>query len=142
MDVQRGDPKLRAVALVVVVTALVAGVALLAGMQHWFAQLKHLPAAAAQTQLLSAFAWAFATVCASILWLAASLWRSGTRVCRAAQWPLPGSRVIRDTPILRGSTAARRGRLMQGAGVALLVCAVCIAVVAWRLYHAFAASAV
>jgi hypothetical protein len=142
MDVQRSDPKLRRVALVVVAAVVVAGVASLAAMQHWFAQLKQLPAAAAQAQLLSAFALAFGTVCAAVLWLAASLWRSGAHVRRAEQWPLPGARVIRDTPVLRGSAAVGRGRLMQAAGVALFVCAVCVAVVAWRLYHAFASGAV
>jgi hypothetical protein len=142
MDVQRSDPKLRRVALVVVAAVVIAGIASLAAMQHWFAGLKELPAAVAQAQLLSAFAVSFGTVCAAVLWLAASLWRSGTLVRRVEQWPLPGTRVIRDTRVLRGSAAVSRGRLMQAAGAVLFVCAVCVAVVAWRLYHAFALGAV
>lgn len=142
MDLQRSDPKLRLGALVIVIAALLAGVALLLVLQRWFAELKHLPSAAAQVQLLAAFAWAIGSVCTAILWFAAFLWHSGTRVRRVAQWPLPGARVIRDTPVLRGDAAVARGRVMQGAGAALFLCAVCIAVVAWRLYHAFAADAV
>lgn len=142
MDVQRADPQLRVTVLFVVVVTLVAGVALLIVLQRWFAAVTQLPTAAAQAQLLVAFAWAIASVCAAMLWLAASLWRSGGRVRRAAQWPLPGSRVVRDTLVLRGEAAVARGRLMQVTGVVLFLCAACVSVVAWLLYHAFSAGAV
>lgn len=142
MDVQRADPQLRVAALFVLVFTLVAAVALLVVLQRWLAAVTQLPAAAAQAQLLAAFAWAIGSVCAAMLWLAASFWRSGGRVRRTAQWPLPGARVIRDTPILRGDAAVTRGRVMQGAGAALFLCAACVSVVAWRLHHAFSAGAV
>lgn len=140
MDVQRSDPKLRVVALVVVGTALVLGVALWVVLQRWFAALAHLPAADAQALLLMAFAWAFGSICFAVLWLGVSFLRAGTRVRRVALWPLPGTRVIRDTPVLRGDAAVARGRLMQVAAVALFLCAAAIGVVAWRLYHVFAAA--
>lgn len=141
MDVHRADPKLRVTALLAVLVALVTGAAILVVLQRWFAALAQLPIAVAQAQLLTAFAWAVAIVCAAILWLAAWLWRSGGRVCRCAQWPLPGSRVIRDTPVLRGNAAISRGRVMQGVGAALCVCAAGVALTAWRLHHLFSAGA-
>jgi hypothetical protein len=138
MDMQRADPKLRVTAVAVVIVALVLGVVLWFVSQRWLAGLKHLPTAAAQAQLLTAFAWTFGSGCVAIIWLAVSLWRSGTNVRRAAQWPLPGSRVVRDTPIARGSAAVARGRFMQIVGVVLFLLSTCVAVVAWRLYYAFA----
>ncbi len=138
MDVQRADPKLRVTALAVVIVALVLGVVLWFVSQRWFAGLKHLPAAVAQAQLLTAFAWTFGSGCVAIMGLAVFLWRSGMGVRRAAQWPLPGSRVVRDTQVLRGDAAVARGRLMQVAGVVLFLLVTCVAVVAWRLYYAFA----
>ena len=104
MDLIRADPRRRAATLVVVLLVLVAGVALTVLLQRWLAAVAQLPAAAARPQLLAAFAWAAGSACAAILWLAASLWRSGLRVRRAAQWPLPGARVLRDTVVLRGNS--------------------------------------
>jgi hypothetical protein len=138
MDVQRADPKLRVTAIAVVIAALVLGAVLWVMLEQWFSALKQLPASAAQAQLLTAFAWAFGSVCIAIIWLAVSFWRSGARVRRAAQWPLPGLGVVRDTPVLRGDAAVARGRLMQAGAVVLLLCAACVAVVAWRLYYRFA----
>ena len=110
MNVQRADPKLRAAAIVFVIAAVVLGVVLWIVLQRWLTELKQLPASAAQAQLLVAFAWSFANVCIAIIWLGVSLWRSGTGIRRAAQWPLPGSRVVRDTPVLRGDAAGPRAR--------------------------------
>jgi hypothetical protein len=138
MDVQRADPKLRVAALVGVILIFVLGAVLWVMLQRWLTELKQVPASAAQAQLLTAFAWAFGSVCVAVIWLATSLWRSGIAIRRAAQWPLPGSRVVRDTPVLRGEAAVARGRLMQVSGVVLFLCAACIAVVAWRVYYAFA----
>jgi hypothetical protein len=138
MQTQRADPKHRVAALIAVVTALVLGVVLWVVLQRWFAELAQLPAADAQTQLLTAFALAFGCLFIAVTFLAASLWRSGTGVRRAAQWPLPGSRVVRDTPVLVGDPAIARGRLMQVIGIVLFLCVACAAVIAWRLYHALA----
>lgn len=114
MNVHRADPQLRVTALIAVVVTLVAGVALFVALQRWFATVTKLPSAEALAQLLTAFAWATGSICAAILWLAASRWRSGGRACPAAQWPLPGAHVIRDTKTLRGGAAVTRGRVMQG----------------------------
>lgn len=138
MDVQRADPKLRIAAIAGVILVFVLGAVLWVVLQRWLTELKQVPVSTARAQLLTAFAWAVGSVCVAITWLAASLWRSGIAIRRAAQWPLPGSRVVRDTPVLRGEPAVSRGRLMQVAGAVLFLCGACIAVVAWRLYYAFA----
>jgi hypothetical protein len=87
MNVQRADPKLRVVALAVVIVALVLGAVLWVVLERWLSGLKQLPAPAAQAQLLTAFAWAFGSVCVAIIWLAASLWRSGAGIRRGYAGP-------------------------------------------------------
>lgn len=138
IETQRGDRRLRLVAAVAVVCAGVAGVLVHFALQRWIGDLDGLPPAEALGRALSAFAWGVATACGSIVWLAGWLWHSGSRTVRTARFPPPGMRVIRDTPVLRGEAAARRGRLMRGAGVVLLLCATSVAVAAWRIHHLFA----
>jgi hypothetical protein len=138
MQTQRADPKLRLVAFVAVIAALALGVILWIVLQRWFSELARLPPTTAQAQLLNAFALASGCVFVLVTCLAASLWRAGTGARRAAQRPLPGSRIIRDTPVLLGDPAIAWGRLMQVVGVVLFLCVACAAVIAWRLYHALA----
>lgn len=43
----------------------------------------------------------------------------GRRVSANRRFPPPGARVIRDTPVLTGDAASRRGLVLQGLGAAL-----------------------
>ena len=47
--------------------------------------------------------------------------RLGARVVRAERFPPPGTTVVRDTAVLRGRAARRRGRLLQALAVILIV---------------------
>src|SRR5262249_58752968 len=47
---------------------------------------------------------------APVLAFAVQLWRLGARVLRARQFPPPGYRVIRDTPVISGPAAGSPGR--------------------------------
>ena len=67
-----------------------------------------------------------------VLVLAAYFWRLGRRSIRNERSPPPGLRLLRDTPILTGEAAARRGRLLQRLGVVLCVAAVLEALFLWR----------
>ena len=74
-----------------------------------------------------------ALLLAPLLALAAYLWSLGGKVVRAREFPPPGLRVIRDTPIVTGERAVSRGRLLKvltlGCGIALAA----LAVLLWRL---------
>jgi len=48
-----------------------------------------------------------------LLLLSRSLWRIGRHTADVARFPPPGMRVVRDTVVLEGAPAVRRGRLMQ-----------------------------
>jgi hypothetical protein len=62
---------------------------------------------------------------------AAHLWVRGRSVRRSGRFPLEGERVVRDTPILYGDAAARRGRVLECLAVALAVVATIMGVTLW-----------
>lgn len=72
-------------------------------------------------------------ITAPLFAFAAHLWVRGTNVCRHQRFPLPGERVIRDTPIVRGEVAVVRGRVLQCFAIGLAVLASLVAVALWRL---------
>jgi hypothetical protein len=59
-------------------------------------------------------------------------WRGG-RVLAARRFPPPGSRVMRDTPILEGRDALARGQLLRVIAAMLAGGALLIGVMLWRL---------
>ena len=71
--------------------------------------------------------------------LSVYLWRLGAHIQAIAQFPLPGTRVIRDTVIVRGDVARRRGKLLQRIGAVLLLSALGMFAAWWRLYALFPA---
>jgi hypothetical protein len=61
------------------------------------------------------------------------LWSLGGRVMRDQRFPLPGQRVVRDTPILQGQAALARGRIFRIMAVSLGVAGVMLCYAFWRL---------
>jgi hypothetical protein len=61
------------------------------------------------------------------------LWSFGCKVSNYQRFPLPGQRVIRDTPILEGQTALMRGRVLKTLAVFLAVAGVTLFFVFWWL---------
>ena len=49
------------------------------------------------------------------------------------QWPLPGTRVLRDTRILRGEAALRVARWLRIASLVLMLLVVGIGITSWRM---------
>ena len=61
------------------------------------------------------------------------LWSLGCKVLNYQRFPLPGQRVIRDTPILEGQAALTRGRVLKTLAVFLAVAGVMLCFVFWWL---------
>jgi hypothetical protein len=142
MEIQRADPRLRRIAgLLFVALVLACAVALLA-LQSWLSGVAQAARSTAQVQLLAAFGSLVGISCLALLVLAIYLWRIAARVLAAQQFPPPGMRVVRDTPVLRGAAALRRGRIIQGIGGLLVLCSLALAVAAWRLHSVFFSHAV
>jgi hypothetical protein len=68
---------------------------------------------------------------APLLAFAAYLWSLGGKVVRAQEFPPPGRRVIRDTPLITGEKAVSRGRLRK---VLALACGIAAAVLGLLLW--------
>ena len=118
-EIQKADPAARRRAVLVVATTAVAGSLLIlwyqrgdAAIVEWL--LATLPEAAERPTLLLA-------ICVAcflpLLATCGYLFQQGRRIVAARRQPAPGLRVVRDTPVVRGARAVRRGRLLQGLAV-------------------------
>ncbi|MDI6853500.1 MAG: hypothetical protein QME75_07860 [Deltaproteobacteria bacterium] len=73
---------------------------------------------------LNFLTWSLTIIFLSILPVCAFFFRFGQKIVRAQRFPLPGTKVIRDTEVLRGDRAVARGRLFIG--IALVVAALAL----------------
>lgn len=143
VEVQPADPRARRLALLLVVLGFGVGALLLWGLNagspavaRW---LKEDPTAivtrARMLLVALAFVLAGPPVAAGVY-----LWRFGTRVVRASRFPPPGARLVQDMLVLTGDAARNRGRIAQGAGLALVLAGSAMALLLWRLAASIAAS--
>lgn len=121
-EIRKGDPAARHQAILLMVFAAAIGGLLIAGFDHirelfrdW---LSSEPAETARRAKLAVWVSAF-ILSAPVIAFAIYLWVLGSRVLRAQQFPPPGFRVIRDTPVVGGSGATARGHVMQVLAVCL-----------------------
>jgi hypothetical protein len=137
-EIHRADPALRrhAVVVVLVIAALLAtGLVVL---QRWYASVALLPPDDAWAELLSVVTWIGIVILLFVIAASVYALRLGGRIKRAGQYPLPGARTIRDTAILDGKPARSRGNHIQAIGAMLLVLAVLLLVLCFRLASTFA----
>jgi len=64
----------------------------------------------------------------------------GARVKRGRRFPPPGAQVIRDTPIVEGEQAARRGAGLQVLGLLVFALVCGLIYLTWRLFHSLGAN--
>ena len=128
-EVQKADPRARrrALAMLLVVGGLGAW-GLVVG-DGWLAAQRAADPDDARRALLVVVRWAAVGNAVVMGGFAAYAWRFGRRVRRDGRFPPVGHPVVRDTPILTGAPAHRRGAWAQVAGVALAVLAVASLVV-------------
>jgi len=133
MDILRADRRLRVVAAITLLAIATLGAVSLSLVDAWLAQVERLPPAAGLRQLRSVLVW-LAGIGVTLIAPVAYLWYFGSRVRMVRQFPLPGSRVLRDTVVLREEAAARRGKFIQLLAVALALCDAALLFLCWRLY--------
>jgi hypothetical protein len=128
-DVRKADPAARRRAILLVAGGALAGTLLIAAGALFRAPLlEWLQSEPRLLLLLMA-----AALSGPLLLLAAHLWSLGTRVLQARQFPPPGHRVIRDTPVVAGPAAISRGRGLKALALVLGVAAVLLSLLLWRL---------
>jgi len=77
--------------------------------------------------------FAAATLCAPLVAFAAYLWSLGAKVLRAGEFPPPGYRVTRDTPVIAGPAAALRGRGLRALALCLGLASAFLCLLLWWL---------
>ena len=134
-EIRKADPVARRRAVLLVAIAAVVGSLVLAAFEQYRDPLLAwlLSRSAGSHRLWVAFAVTLATLCAPLVILAVYLWALGVSVQRARQWPPPGYRVIRDTLVVDGPPADRRGRVLKALAVCLGVGSCVLLLAVWRL---------
>jgi hypothetical protein len=141
-EIRRADPAARRRAILLVVLGALGGTLLIAGAAHFRAPLldsllSEPRERASRLRLLLLLAAAGLSV--PLVLFAAHLWSLGSRVLQARQFPPPGYRVIRDTPVVVGPAAIARGRGLKALALFLGAAAVLLSLLLWRLAGYFAA---
>lgn len=126
------DPRFRLQAAGVLAVAVVAAAAIGWWFADWLDATRQLHPASAQARLLEAFRWAAGAFAVSILVLAAVLWHTAARTVGAGEYPPPGTRVLRATPVLEGEAALRRARVLRLLAALCLFIAVAVLLLGWR----------
>lgn len=115
-DVQKADSEARRKALWVLIFAAALGGLLISGFEHFREPFQAwLVSDPAQTARRARLALSVSILILSVptVAFAIHLWLLGRKVLLAQQFPPPGYRVIRDTPIVRGAAAVTRGHAIQ-----------------------------
>lgn len=135
-EIQKADPRARMTAVAVILVLGGAGAGLIVATHSYLAGL----AALAESQPEVAIArgtFVFKLVGLSgglvLLVVAAYVANFAARVRRAERFPPPGVRVVRDTRIIEGPRARRRGDGGLLLAVALGACGMILPVLLWRL---------
>ena len=112
-EIQPADPATRRRALFGAAAVALAGWAAFFVLQDWLRGLGSTDALATRRALADAMIWGSWAACLPVAVLATWLWLQGLRISRAGRFPAPGTKVIRDTPVLHGDAARLRGLLMR-----------------------------
>ena len=132
----RADPGLRRLTAVVLGIAAILALIAMVLFQHWLSGIGDIPGTdmlILRLRRMIGVALTASAVCLALLaWYAA---HKASRIKVVAQWPLPGTRVIRDTPVRRGEAANRIRRLLNIVAVSLLVLAFGMGTISWQMLN-------
>ena len=132
MEIQRADPQARKRAAITVAVITLVGVLVIERARDdflvWSSDAEILRNHVAYVWIVAAVVMVAPLLVLTVycLWLA-------RRVLATQRFPAPGASVIRDTPVLYGDAARRRGRLLQCLGAILALFAGAITLLLWRL---------
>ena len=136
--IQKADPRARLTAVVLILVIGVAGTVLISVTNTYLAGL----AALAESQpdaALARGALVFKVVGIAgglgLMLLAAYVAHLAARVRRSERFPPPGVRVVRDTRILEGYRAKRRGDIGLLLAVVVAACGIVLPVLIWRIVN-------
>jgi len=132
-EVRRADPTARRAVVLMFVVGTCMGALLVAAFIRYRIPLSDWVLADRALRIKLVFVILTALVSVPLLGLAVYLWSLGGKVVRAREFPPPGLRVIRDTPIVTGERAVFRGRLLKALAIGCGAASVVLAGLLWRL---------
>jgi hypothetical protein len=128
------DPRLRRQTVMALGLAAIIAVIAMILFKHWLDGIGALPGTDIliyRLRRMIGIGMTGSAVCLALLaWYAA---HKSSRTRLVEQWPLPGTRVIRDTPIRRGAAARSIARLLNITAVVLLVLAFATGYFSWQM---------
>jgi hypothetical protein len=135
-EVRRADPAARRLTVLLVIVGVLVATLLIVGFERYRTLLHDWllsePGELGYRVRLVFFLSA-AVLSAPLVAFAVYLWSLGAKVLRARQFPPPGYRVIRDTPVIGGQAAVLRGRGLKVLAVCLGVASVLLWLLLGRL---------
>ena len=133
-DMLRADPRLRRQTLLALALAAILAVVAVLLFHDWLSGIAAIPGTdllILRLRRLIGIGMTGSALCLAVLaWYSA---RKAAKVKIFQQWPLPGVRVLRDTPIRRGLAARSMGRWLNAAAAVLMLLAFAAGLVSWRL---------
>lgn len=131
-EVRRADPSLARQTFLLVVAGAVVGGAGITLFERYRSALLAWVAIDPQPRVRLLLGAVAATAVVPLLACAAYVWGIGVRTLQAGEFPPPGVRVVRDTPVVTGPPATARGRQLQVFALIVAGGAVALAVLLWR----------
>jgi hypothetical protein len=135
-NVQRADSTARRKAVIIVIIIAIVGSLFIAVFEGYRTQLydwllSDYEKSTHRLRVLIILTAAFGAI--TLFAFSAYLWFLGYKVSNSQRFPLPGQKVIRDSAILEGQAAVKRGRLLKAIAVFLAVTGVMLCFVFWKL---------
>lgn len=139
-EVQQADPRARRLAVSLIVVGTLAGAGLITVAGSARPVLEAWVAASPESRLRVVMWLVMLSTVAPVILMAVYLWRLGSRITRARRFPPPGLRVVRQTVVLTGDAASRRGRLLQILAGGLAAAGALLGFTLWRFFALLAAA--
>ena len=119
-DVRRADATLPSQVLFYLILGTCVGALLIIGLERYRIPLRDWMMQEPAQRLKHFFLLLAAILTGPLIAVAVYVWTLGKKIIRVREFPPPGLRVLRDTPIIMGEKAIARGRLLQ---VLAVICA-------------------
>lgn len=138
-EIQKADPKARKKAIWIVLVASILGTLIL--LPFSFSSSNTMFQTWMESKLLYAVRYPLLAAGISgvlitpILCAALYLFQYSRKCVASEKIPPPGYSVIKDTPVLRGSSAITRGRLVQILSMILCFASISIPLMIWYIFH-------
>jgi hypothetical protein len=127
VEIVRADAEIRRRTLICLVVATLLGAAALSAVTSRLSEVRSIE---------SLRLWLWVTIALMSLGSAAfSAYAAAlaNRIIRAGRYPTPGQRVVRDTPVKRGSEARKVATLLRAVALVMASASIALPILVWRL---------